>query len=40
MFVRYYTELPLSYEQVHDGAIDPPPEEWLPKLAADAELST
>jgi hypothetical protein len=40
MFVRYYTELPLSYQQVHDGAIDPPPEEWLPKLAADAELST
>jgi hypothetical protein len=40
MFVRYYTELPLSYEAVHDGAVDPPPEEWLPKLAADAEAST
>ena len=40
MFVRYYTELPLPYEQVRDGAVDPPPEEWLPKLAADAEAST
>jgi hypothetical protein len=40
MFVRYYTELPLPYEQVRDGAVDPPPEEWLPELAADAEAST
>lgn len=40
MFVRYYTELPLSYEAVRDGAVDPPPEEWLPKLAAEAEAAT
>jgi hypothetical protein len=40
MFLRYYTELQIPYAAVYGGAIDQPPEEWLPKLAAEAEAST
>jgi len=40
MFLRYYTELPLPYEVVRDGAIGQPLEEWLPELAAEAEAAT